>query len=425
MFQKITIAALFTLIVTVHCTKEESALTFAVGGAPNEVQYWEKVVKEFENKTNIKVKIIRQPTDTDQRRQGLVIPLEAKKKNPDVFLMDVVWVHQFAASGWLQSLDKFMHNSELSYGDFFNNIIEQVDTYRGNLVALPVYNDCGLLYYRQDLLQKHNYEVPETWAALVKCAKIIQDQERKTNEHFYGFVWQGAQYEGLVCTFIEFATSFDGGLKNDGQHLTINTVENTKALQFMVDLIHRYEISPPNTYTEMKEEEVRIHFDNGNSLFERNWPYAWSLHNRPGSPVKGKVNVTLLPAASLGNHTAALGGWHVGISKYSDAKESAWALVEYITSYTIQKQLVMDLGWNPGRKDIYDDDEIKKAYPHVTVLKKAFEHSVARPTLPYYTQISEILQRNINAALSRKIKPHDALINADDAIDEMHSLYNE
>ena len=55
----------------------------------------------------------------------------------------------------------------------------------------------------------------------------------------------------------------------------------------MRDLIHRDGVSPPSTYTGMKEEEVRLFFQSGNALFERNWPYAWPLHEAQGSPVRG------------------------------------------------------------------------------------------------------------------------------------------
>ena len=57
----------------------------------------------------------------------------------------------------------------------------------------------------------------------------IQKEERKTNRGFNGFVWQGAQYEGLICTFLEFAASMGGGIMQ-GDSININTADNVKAL---------------------------------------------------------------------------------------------------------------------------------------------------------------------------------------------------
>lgn len=254
------------------CSSNKSnEITFAIGGSPNEILCWEEIAKDFEIETGIKVNIQRQPTDTDQRRQGLVIPLQAKMNDPDVFLMDVAWIAQFAASNWLEKIDnnKFFPKIDLSV--FFQNILNLADHYNNDLIALPVYIDGGLLYYRKDLLKKYNYKSPpETWNDLLNYSLNIQTEMRKENKNFYGFVWQGAQYEGLVCTFLEFSTSNNGGFKFEDKKILFNTKENKIAVQFMSDLIYKFKISPLNTFTEMKEEEVRIFFQQGNALFERN-----------------------------------------------------------------------------------------------------------------------------------------------------------
>lgn len=414
------------LVLIIGCTKKETELVFAVGGAPNEVDYWERLIREFESKTNYKVKLLRQPTDTAQRRQTLVISLKAKKSDPDVFLMDVAWVAQFAASGWLLPLDNMVKRDNFDMSVLFTPVVQQVDIYHGrNTIALPVYIDCGLLYYRKDLLDQYGEPVPETWEQALASAEKIQNEERKHNPQFYGFVWQGAQYEGLVCNFVEFVSAFGGRIVDENGTITLNRPENIKAVQFMRDLIHKYKISPPNTFTEMKEEEGRMFFENGNALFERNWPYAWKLHESEQSPVKGKVGVTVLPKTQSGRHSAALGGWHIGISQYSDNREQAWELVKFIISYEVQKKLALNLGWNPGRKDIYDDPEVREKIPHIGVLKKAFQYAVARPAVPVYTQLSEIIQKYVNSAIADKISPSTALQEAQKQIEITLKAYNE
>lgn len=422
---KTILSIIIAAIVISSCADKEPALTFAVGGAPNEVEYWEKLIKYFEDSTGIQVTLMRQPTDTDQRRQGLVIPLKAKKNDPDVFLMDVIWVGQFASSDWLLPMNAYIEADVIDLNGFFSNIISQVDMYNENLVALPVYNDCGLLYYRKDLLEKYRAPIPTTWHELRKTAVKIQSEERGASPHMYGFVWQGAQYEGLICTFLEFAASNRGGITDAAGNIIVNKRKNIEALQFMKELIHEYAISPPNTFTEMKEEEVRLSFENGHALFERNWPYAWGLHKRDESLIHDKVGVAILPRFAEGTHAATLGGWHIGISKYTDTPDKAWKLVKFIVSYDIQKKLALDLGWNPGRSDLYNDTQIKKHMTHIKVLQEAFENAVARPNLPYYTQISEVLQRYVNAALSGSITPAEALEQAQKEIEEVAQTYHE
>jgi len=415
MFRKsfILMISLF-MILFAGCRRTEEAITFAVGGAPNEIEFWETLVKEFTRQTGIKVNILRQPTDTDQRRQGLVISLKSRKADPDVFLMDVAWVAQFGASEWLEPLDDYIKNENMNLDVFFNRVVNLVDRYNGGLIALPVYIDGGVLYYRKDLLRKYGYsEPPETWDKLVDCALKVQKDMRNINPNFYGFLWQGAQYEGLVCNWIEFAASNGGGIILRDGKIKLNLPSNIEAVQFMYDLIHTYKISPPNTFTEMKEEEVRMSFQKGDALFERNWPYAWALHQSEDSYVKGKVDIAPLPHFPSGKSVSTLGGWHIGISKYSDAKSKAFKFLKFVVSYETQKKLALKLGWNPGRKDVYNDNEVLERLPHLAKLKNVFENALPRPNLPYYTQISEILQHYINAAIAGKLTPEVALSQAE------------
>ena len=418
---------LLTLVVLLFagCGSKAPVLTVAVGGAPNEVAYWEQLIQDFEKETGIKVKVMRQPTDTEQRRQGLLVPLKAGQRDPDVFLMDVIWVPQFAASDWLLSLDYYVGRDSFDLSGFFAPIIDQVDTYENRLVALPVYNDCGLLYFRKDLLNEYGCDAPRTWSELVRCAERIQAGEREKNPGFFGFVWQGAQYEGLVCNFLEYCASNNGRITDRTGEVLLVEPENIAALAFMADLIHKYKVSPPSTYTEMKEEEVRQFFQNGNAAFERNWPYAWALHEDSTSPVRGLVGVTLLPEFAGGRHAAALGGWHVGISAFSDAKDDAWRFVSYVVSRPAQKRLASVLGWNPGRKDLYDDPELAQVLPNLGLLADAFEHAVARPSVPYYTQLSDVLQRELNAALAGRRTPAQALSQAQAEAKQVVSQYGE
>ena len=394
------------------------AIVFAVGGAPSEVSFWEELLRDFQRQSGIRVALLRQPADTDQRRQGLVIALNARQSEPDVFLMDVAWLGLFVASDWLAPLD-----NEVDAAPFFQRVIKLVDRQQGHLMALPVYVDCGLLYYRRDLLQKFGLSgPPDTWAELLSDALTVQRAMRATHPRFYGFVWQGAQYEGLICNFMEFSGS-RGGFLEQGGELQLDVAANRTALTFMRDLIHRYHISPPSTYTEMKEEQVRLYFQAGNALFERNWPYAWSLHQRPGSPVRDKIGIAPLPAPADGGRVATLGGWHIGLSRFSNRKPQAIKLIRFITSYDTQKKIMIRMGWNPGRADLYDDPGILKRSPHYRQLKAIMQNAQPRPLLPYYTQVSAIAQRYLNSVLADRMSAANALSAAQHAIDALQRRY--
>ncbi|MBK5094497.1 MAG: ABC transporter substrate-binding protein [Deltaproteobacteria bacterium] len=404
---------------------ESKTITFSVGGGAVEFDFWEQLMRDFQAETGIDVELMRKPMDTGLHRQSLVVPLSTRKSDPDVFLMDVAWLAQFAASRWLTPLGPYLAKG--GCGDrnaFFPHILALADTYEGDLVALPVFIDGGLLYYRTDLLRKYGLgDPPRTLDELLRYAQKVQKGERLGNPGFFAFVWQGAQYEGLICDFLEFAGS-DGSFTVKDGSVSVDTPENRKALRFMHDLIHLYGVSPPNTYTEMKEEEVRRFFQGGNALFERNWPYAFALHEAEGSPVRGKTAIAPVPSFTPGHSVSTLGGWHVGISRFSDAKTESYRLLCFLTSYEVQKKMALHLGWNPGRKDVYDDPAVLDRMPHFRNLRAVFENARPRPIVPYYTQLSEILQRHLNAALSGKSPPGEALATAQKQMQAIVSRYH-
>lgn len=385
-------------------------LTLTVGGAPDEVAFWEQLARQFEEQTGIAVEVRRQPAGSDERRTGLVTPLRAHMTDPDVFLMDVAWVAQFVDNGWLEPLDARLEAARLDADAFYPAAVAVArqgdDTY-----ALPVNVDGGLLYYRTDLLEKYGLPgPPQTWEQLVEYARTVQQGERAANPSFHGYVWQGAQYEGLVCNWLEAAGSRGGGFLRDGQ-FALDTPPNVEATQFLHDLVHVHQVSPPDTYTAMTEEPVREAFQRGDALFERNWPYAWARHQAEDSPVRGQVGIAPLPHGPGGRSVSTLGGWLIGISASSDRKEDAARFVAFVLSPAVQKRMAMELGWNPGRRDVYDDPAIAEnpATRHLVELRDVFDHLRARPAVPYYTQVSAELQRLVNAAVAGQTPPAEAM----------------
>lgn len=391
------------------CHQTKPILTFAVGGAPSELAFWESILQDFQRQTQIEVHMLRQPPDTDQRRQNFLVALESKQSNPDVFLMDVAWTAQFARSQWLEPLDSKISQDAFPKHLLFEKVIQLVGTFENQIFALPVYIDGGLLYYRKDLLEKFGWNTPpKTWEELVIMAQTVQTAMRSQDPRFYGLVWQGAQNEGMVCNFMEFMTAFGGGIQIQNRP-HIENAANQTALIFMQNLIHQNKLSPPNTFTEMKEEDSRILFEQGHALFERNWPYAWVLHQKENSPVKNLVGIAPLPGTANGPSASTLGGWHVGISRFSDQKENAWKLAQFLLSEKIQKRLALEVGWNPGRRDIYEDPEVLAKLPHFQSLRTVFENTAPRPPVPYWTQLSDVLQKNVNAALAQNISAAESL----------------
>jgi trehalose/maltose transport system substrate-binding protein len=264
----------------------------------------------------------------------------------------------------------------------------------GRLVGMPWYTDAGLLYYRKDLLARHGRPVPTTWAELTETARLVQEAERRRGAaNFHGFVFQAKAYEGLTCNALEWVSGHGGGSVVDAAgQITVNNAQAAQALNLAASWIGK--IAPIGVLN-YEEEEARGVFQNGQALFMRNWPYAWALLEKDDSPVKGKVGIAKLPGQPS---AATLGGWQLGVSRYSRHPEIAADLVMYMTSAQVQKARAIGGSFNPTLPALYQDREVIAANAFMANLQEVFANSVARPTSATGLKYPQVSQSFYNAA---------------------------
>lgn len=383
---------------------EKTTITFKHGVLFGNPKPFAELLRRFEkDNPGITVKDETLPASSDEQHQFFAINFAARSSDFDVISLDVIWVPEFANAGWIRDLTGLMPADE--WRGFFSGDLEAV-TYRGRYYAVPWYIDAGLLYYRKDLLEKYGFPPPTTWYDLVRIAQDITKKEG----NIYGFVWQGKQYEGLVCNVLEYIWSNGGDVLIDGKPV-INRPQNVQALQFVRDLVATYKVSPPFVLT-ATEDPVRQVFGDGKAIFMRNWPYAWNIFQEEGSAVKGKVGIMPLPAFPGGQSAATLGGFQLGVNRYTRHPEASEKLVKFLASPEAQKALALTIGYKPTRKAVYNDKELIKEQPFTASLFEIFLKVRPRPVTPYYMQITQVLQTEFSAALSGGRTPGDALNSA-------------
>ena len=180
----------------------------------------------------------------------------------------------------------------------------------------------------------------------------------------------------------------------------------------------KYNVTPPLVTTAIEEPTRRI-FGNGNALFMRNWPYAWNIFDKEGSPVKGNVGVTMLPSFPEGTHASTLGGWQLGINRYSKHTEASERLIQFLTSPESQKFLALSIGYKPTRKSLYTDKDLVREQPFIASLYEIFMKARPRPVSPYYMMMTQVMQPEFSAALSGIKTPEEALRSAQKQIEHI------
>lgn len=354
----------------------------------------------------IRVEIRPTPDDADQRHQLYVQWLNARTPDPDILQLDVIWTAEFAAAGWILPLDRFQPPTAA----FFPATI-RADTWRDTLYALPWFVDVGMLYWRTDLLE----EAPATWGALVEAAGGAM-----TDDVPYGFVWQGARYEGLVVSFLEHLHAFGGRVLDDRGRVVLDSQTAVEALTFMRDAIYRHRVVPRETLT-WREEQTRFAFQNGQAVLMRNWPYAYPLmEDTAESRVAGRFGVARLPSGPGGGRATILGGAQLAVNAHSDVPEAAWRVVAFLARPEQMLERARRTGQYPARRDVYERAELADALPvDPARARRIIEDAVPRPVSPVYTQLSSILQIWLHRALTRQEEPGPALSRAADQIRDL------
>jgi trehalose/maltose transport system substrate-binding protein len=397
----LTALAALALTLAASSAALGAEITFACGSTGIQSRLCDEAAKAWSAKTGNTVKVVAAPQSTSEQLALYQQFLTGKSSDIDVFQVDVIW------PGILGShfVDLKQYVDQATIDQYFPNIVQGL-TRDGQLLALPWYTDAGLLYYRQDLLDKYKLKVPATWAELTETAKAIQDGERKGgNDRFFGFVFQGRAYEGLTCDALEWIASFGGGtvVSADGK-ITIDNPQAAKALDTAASWVGT--IAPDGVLNYM-EEDARGVFQSGNAAFMRNWPYAHGLVDAGDSPVKGKVGVAALPKGDGegARPAATLGGWNLAVSKYSAHPKEAAELAIFLTSRDEQKQRAITGAFQTTIPALYDDPDVLKAQPFFAILKGAFEGALARPsaiTGERYNEVSTLFWNAVHNTLSKQ-----------------------
>ena len=244
-----------------------SVITF-IGWGPatqRELSMDPSVFDQFTRETGIRVDFIPGPESMTERLELYHRYLAAKSSTPDVYYIDVVWPAVLAD----QMIDLNQYLAKESADELETEL--RNDTVKGRLIGMPFNTEFGVLYYRADLLRKYGYRnPPATWDELEKMAARIQAGERAGgNKDFWGYVFQGAAYEGLTCNALEWQASYGGGsiIEPDGS-ISVNNPRTIEAMKRARRWIGT--ISPPSVIA-FKEQDSRNLLHAGNAAFERDW----------------------------------------------------------------------------------------------------------------------------------------------------------
>ncbi|GAB4463172.1 MAG: ABC transporter substrate-binding protein [Anaerolineae bacterium] len=399
------------LAVRPHPLAGQEAITLTLATS-EPARFQASAVRYMDANPDVTVRVLRVATDDLALYQQA---LAAHTPDIDLYDIEITWSGLFAR----HLFDIHAALPAEATGAFFPALIEAF-TVDGRLVGLPYQIDAGVLYSRADLLAKYGYDAPPaTWDALTAMAAAIQEGERAAgNAAFWGYVWQGERYEGLVCNALEWQFASGGGhiLDASGQP-EVNNAGTRAALARAAAWVGA--ISPPGVTTYV-EEDARQVWRAGNAAFMRNWTYV--AQDAAGSAGASDLIVSPLPAGDAGASGGCLRGRALAVSRYSPHLREAVALAAFLAGEREQRLRALEHAINPALPALYHDPDMLAVVPWLGQLEAAFTNPVARPANAAgaaYDAVARAYAAAIHAALTGEATPANAMARLEEELTDI------
>jgi multiple sugar transport system substrate-binding protein len=379
-------------------------LTFSHG--PDESGTFQQQINEFNrlHEGEIEVHYREMPADTGQYFEQLRTEFQAGGGEIDVISGDVTWPARFAAQGWISDLsDLFIPEAREQYLPY----TVESNTYEGAIYGVPWFTDAGMLYYRKDLLEDSGFsEPPKTWDELKEQARKVQEDSGVK----FGYVFQGADYEGGVVNGLEYIWTSGGDVLDpqDPDEVVVGSEQALEGLRIEQSMVK--DGVAPEAVSSYKELESYTSFVGEDAVFMRNWPYAYALSTDPSqSKIRPEqIGITTLPVAAEGDQTySGLGGWNLFISAVSTSQEAAWTFIQYLSAPEQQRTRALKGSYLPTLESLYEDDEVLETVPILALGKEAIQNARPRPASPSYDEMSLEMSKQFNALLTGASSPEE------------------
>lgn len=357
---------------------------------------------------------------TNERKEILARALRSRSERLDVFAVDLIWAPRFAR--WGQPLDLYFNKNEISR---FNSEAMKSCIIDNQLVAIPLYLDVGLMYYRRDILQNlPDFETIETklkssisWNEFIALGKRLS----YLNKPFYLFA--ANSYEGLICSFHETMSVAAGEQVFTPEHLVLNTDEARRGLQMLTDMIHRFGLTP-GVVTSFDEYKCYLYAMQSDAIFMRGWP-GFLVHYKELLAASGQLDkyaMAALPHFEGNSTSAVFGGWNLMVSKFSPRKTEAIRFIKFTQEKENQELMYEVGGYIPTSQAVYEDSVFLKNHAELSYYSRLLSLGKHRPYRQDYTRISDIVSHYLNLAIKNEMSVEDALKQAAEKVNSKQAF---
>lgn len=345
--------------------------------------------------------------DYDAVRERTVLGFNSGKDSYDVIAMDYAWLPEYVENGYLTELDDSIADAadEIDPDDYIAAYTDW-STIDDRQFALPWFGAVYMLYYRTDLLEQADLEVPTTWDEYLAAAQTLQE-----TTGVVGTTLIGKRDDPLLCEFWSIAWSFGADIW-DGEVATVDSPEAAEALQLWKDVL----ASAPQDALSADWPAAAAAFSEGKTAMMINFSDTSDALLAADSPYRDDIGFAALPAGPTGESTPNLGGWGLAVSSQTQQKEEAFAFMSWATAAEQQKA-GLELGGSASRISVLSDPELQEKYPYYPAALENYNNAIYFPVTSSWIDWEAAMAPALSDAMSGSLDIADAIIESNSRLD--------
>ncbi|MED4958738.1 extracellular solute-binding protein [Paenibacillus macerans] len=381
------------------------------------------LIKQFEDLTGASVNVSQFGYDAAYSRE--ILTGSEQSSADDLFVYDVPWVG--ALSQYLLPLNDRLQQSAavVDYDDFFG-VMQKASTWEDNLLGMPFAPYFVMLAYNTQHFEAAKIDgPPATLDEYVGDIKAIS--ENNDLPGVYGGVLNNQSGTAVGQAYFEYIYNAGGkpfesmypGSEDPYADMTplFSSPESLKVVKMFKDLLP-YE---PEGALNMSWNERASTFASGRAAMMQPWVTDIApLSDPEKSTVTESYATAPAPTAEGVKQSAPVGGYSMGINRFSAQQDLAWDFLVWFTSPQTSYRFA-DTGGFPNRYSVLNDETLAGKYVYYATEREIVDTAEAffRPQIPESFEIIDTLGTHIGEYLAGTVGLEEAMAAADQEIGAM------
>jgi len=246
-----------------------------------------------------------------------------------------------------------------------------------------------VLFYNKDLFDAAGVSYPDdtwTWDDYLAAARKLTVNDPDPEKRRVGTVidfWGARVYPWIWAAGGEI-------LSQDGKRCLLDSPESREALQFLVDLRHKWKVCPPTTMADRRQNIAM--FVNGQvGMFQTG---AWDIQQMKEAKA---LRWDIAPLPKRKRHATLLGMENYAIAAGTKHPQEAWQLFAFLLGKQSQERMGRDMEKQPSRQSVangpYLDQDVgydRRVFVH------ALSYARQAPNIPEWDRVSHFIQEQLD-----------------------------